>query len=920
MQKDIRYQGLSTRPSDYDAADGQLAVAYNLISDDNHLRPVQQPKPLFALPNGYSVAHIHHNAAVFNYILINRVSHASTDVINLSYVLSDNVPSDGSAIDVADINLIASFDAVNSVHSVGNTLVVLAPDGIHYCLWKDSAYKYLGAHLPELDISFGLQGSRVSSDDFQGVLLHDPDKDITQVLPAYLDGVSAILSFRDIYSSRATQEEVDAAYKTLSDGIMAKVNKFIADEAVGKDKFLFPFLVRYAYRLYDGSLTMLSSPVLMLTSSKCSPHAFVTAFERQVADVFTAKIAAVLFDLDYACQSAQKSALQEWSDIVTSVDIFVSAPIYTYDQSGKVSGWSTLSANKKGISLSKISDGYQKYYEAANAIDNYGDDIPFANYTINAFRGALGLLEFTLPSIPGDKVNEAIRSCSNFYLLKSVPLADLATSRSGIDIDDGYLATLSQRETLTDQLNSRDSLVPHTAFVFNNRLNIANVERHLANPGPVEAYFPYLDSSDYYEIFVYINQNGREYILKGSLSSLSAPDAFIYFYYPNPNAYKAVIYRHPNRPDSNPDRVYTFPLSPHDFLSGACYFCGFLNPTHSAPSSLPAVSDKPVVSLPNRIYSSQVDNPFSFPDTGVVSVGSGSVVGLATVTEPVSQGQFGYADIYILTSEGVWVAKITQEGAINSVNPVSRDVCINPLSITQTSNAVVFASSQGIMLLSGSSVVCISDALSAPDDNSSVVLPGLDQLSTLNSQLSTLNSFLDDCRIVFDYLNRRIVVFNPAFRYAYLYSLKSQSWATMPSSLVARVDAYPEALAEAVTDGVRRVVALSYNYDRSQLSSQGSQLLVTRPLKLGAPDTLKTVRRVIQRGKFQRTHVATVLYGSRDLVTWHLLHSSRDNKVSGISGTPYKYFRIAALTSLSPSESLSGVSVEFYPRHIKKML
>jgi hypothetical protein len=91
-------------------------------------------------------------------------------------------------------------------------------------------------------------------------------------------------------------------------------------------------------------------------------------------------------------------------------------------------------------------------------------------------------------------------------------------------------------------------------------------------------------------------------------------------------------------------------------------------------------------------------------------------------------------------------------------------------------------------------------------------------------------------------------------------------------------------------------------------------LLITRPLKLDQPDILKTIDTIIQRGYFRKGHVKTILYGSRDLFNWQLIYSSTDHYLRGFRGTPYKYFRIVLLCSLTKDESIFGCTVQYTPR------
>lgn len=160
--------------------------------------------------------------------------------------------------------------------------------------------------------------------------------------------------------------------------------------------------------------------------------------------------------------------------------------------------------------------------------------------------------------------------------------------------------------------------------------------------------------------------------------------------------------------------------------------------------------------------------------------------------------------------------------------------------------------------------------------------------------------------MAYDYPHQRIILYNTSKSYAYVYSLKSNMWGMMYSDLMYNVNSYPEALA---INSNGEVVDFS-----EALDSTSKGLLISRPLKLNAPDMLKTVDTVIQRGLFRKGHVQSVLYGSRDLYNWHLVWSSKDHILRGFRGTPYKYFRIACVTSLSDDESIFGASLQFNPR------
>ena len=132
----------------------------------------------------------------------------------------------------------------------------------------------------------------------------------------------------------------------------------------------------------------------------------------------------------------------------------------------------------------------------------------------------------------------------------------------------------------------------------------------------------------------------------------------------------------------------------------------------------------------------------------------------------------------------------------------------------------------------------------------------------------------------------------------------------MQSTITDGVNAYPEAIANTMDNSI---------VDMSQRSAadlkQGVYgLLWTRPLKLEGVNELKTIDTIIQRGVLKKDHVKQVLYGSRDLMNWELIWSSKDAYLRGFRGTPYKYFRVCLVCHLEQGESLYGFTVQYTPR------
>ncbi|MCC8176743.1 MAG: hypothetical protein LUC85_08995 [Bacteroidales bacterium] len=185
------------------------------------------------------------------------------------------------------------------------------------------------------------------------------------------------------------------ASDTLADSIYALVNSFVAEHSTNKGRFMYPFLIRYALRLYDGTIVHHSSPVLMLCCTGTMPHVFFNhtdLYESPTSEYVgylrwglhddKTYIAAITHDLYYMCDAANISTLiDKWSDIVKSLDIFISAPIYTYNPNGRfkriksilyqdgIDGYSLSQWGTQGDFNDEWHDTYQgKYTEQLHSV------------------------------------------------------------------------------------------------------------------------------------------------------------------------------------------------------------------------------------------------------------------------------------------------------------------------------------------------------------------------------------------------------------------------------------------------------------------------------------------------------------------------------------------------------------------------
>lgn len=915
MEKEIIFSGHTASPSDYDCADGTLALCVNLWKENGTLKPVLQPKRVLSTGSTDStIVCIHETSAFKHYIALTyRHDQGEDPYYVLSYYDSKDVNTQVSIRnDIIDAT-------VYQVSAIGNTLVLLTSDGMDYFLWTDNAYKRLGTHLPELELSFGLQGHVVRSDGFS---------------------IKVGINKGDVY----TTEFTDEIKSSVTSAVLAHVNKLIADEATNSGRFMMPFFVRYAYRLYDGTITMQSAPILMYASTEVMPQVIgsipATYMTTGIGSVDVQAVGAA-HDLDYAViRTAQLSGLKNWKDIIKSVDIYISAPLYKYDQGGQCERLSSfyligdmvcknMEADNGSYKMWDFHSLYRsKYPETSSA--------PRPDTRINC--------SVHLPQKGAEEFNQTASDNSSFYLLKSIGIDELSTERKVIDIAPDYLQSLVTRESMDDDFDSHDSIIPKYAFNYNSRLNIANITKSLFEGWSPAALWNYCDESlvamDFY---VYLNVNGKKIVVhQRSTNNITTGVPAVWFFYPNTNAYKLVI-RTSKISGKSDIKFYEYDLKKHDFLNGAYVFTGFPYATtrpsaayqywytksQSQPSETLTESDmfERQIEIFNKIYTSEINNPFLFPVTLINTVGTGRIIGISTAAKALSQGQFGQFPLYAFSSDGIWALEVSATtGGYSAKQPISRDVCTSADSITQIDTAVLYVTERGLMLIQGSETICLSDIIDNKNDApfNLANYKGADRFEAVFLTdylgLRSFKDFLPGMKIIYDDTSRRLICVNPSYKYAYIYSLNEKAWATIPSKATKPVNSYPEALS---MDSEGNLLDYSKRIPNSTLnggqSSGRSQLIVTRPLKLDMPDIYKTINTIILRGNFRKDNVMQILYGSRDLINWFPVYSSRDCYMRGFRGTPFKYYRLVIGCLLLDSESISGMTVSLEPREVNQL-
>lgn len=911
MNKEIHYLGYSAVPSDYECQDGALSASLNLISEDDQIKPLTAPKEVMQLLAGERVLFIHNVPGQKNYIFGRDNSPMGIKAFWLKVGAVATSSDSATYID--------AMDGFLGITAVGNTLIFALESGLHYVLWKDGAYISLGNRPPFVSIDFGMcqVGTLTNSGDF--------------TIPACCHP-----AWNERRQGVGEKEDLAA----MTQAVYGLLNPAIVDNITTQGLFYQPCFVRYAYRLYDGSHCWHSAPILMLPTVLPPTVKYIAdGLDRTdgtgATEDATLTLDVPYFALYYRVIADGLSGLSQWADIVAGIDIYISAPIYTYDQSADLT-WRPVTTKRNMLfSLSEGGSLDIEYRPGGTTGDGGTGTRPSSRASTSFFVGHYASSEtaayvdhYEAPAEgsvyiakikPHPKFHDNIRHAHDFYKVAEIDIKDLTgmSAMARLKLLDNDFSALVTKEPLTDDYQSHCRLVASSVYAFNGRLNLAGISVSPADPLPIRSVMQFSNdgqSNGGATLTVWTRINGTRckavHTGDGIADILYTPSSNFprYIFYPDAQAYKMRI--------AIGTQTYTFNLTPHEFLNGAYYYSGNYLAGQTPPSVTAETANCATsVKVSSKIYTSEVNNPYFFPLLGINTVGSGDVYAICSAAKALSQGQFGQFPLYAFTSEGVWALETNSSGTYSARQPITRDVCINTASITQIDSAVLFATARGIMLLSGSQTQCITDSISSEYPFNVLTLPGMDTLHAKLSHdedsdscfpMAPFSKFLASCRMVYDYVHQHIIVYSPSYTYAYVYSLRSRQWGMMYSRIDTGVNSYPEALA---VDKSGLLIDFS-----SGAGVIGAGLLVTRPLKLGAPDVHKTIDAIIQRGHFAKGKVQSVLYGSRDLSSWHLVWSSKNQYLRGFHGTPYKYYRIALYCDLAAGESIFSASVQFMER------
>jgi hypothetical protein len=849
-------KGITNVPSDALCSDNALAESVGMVYVDGEHKVIQKPEISTSSMTGspITIIYIHKFNDIERFIGYNSsnqlywsVKSSTTLVLNpLNYTFNTSI----------------------KVSSVGKTLIITDNDGIHYFLLKGNAYKALG-DIPAPNVEMFL-------------LNHDT-----------ANSVNCEQSYEGISGDGGGMIK-QAEYNDMIVGLYSKCKVLIAQNKA----FCEPFFARVALELYDGTYTLMSPPI-MLFPSITDNH-----YVEMISDNKHCKMVVEYCRLQFRNKSyydenniSETQYYTDWEDIVKDIVIFVTEPVSIYD---------TISDQPDMTSL-----GQRVWWNAITSttipeksIYKYRDSIIPSGPNINAYTV---LKKKNISEIEDDLCSQSV-----FYKLCSIGRyahgysRDISTRTKSHTLEN--LTTQEQLEV--DDYFSHSKMLPSFIYTYNSRLNIANVKRSIFEG--FGSFLPYdNDDAANYNFYVTIKTESGDKIVRHTENN-SVQKQGIWFFYPDSRASHITIFKQTDTSSSDVGlKILDEDLTEHPGLNGAYYFKGLpsdYEPETGVSDTAPTVNNTPEL-LPNYIITSEVNNPWVFRAEGYYKVGTGKILAISSITQALSEGQFGQFPLLVFSESGIWALSVASTGYYSSIQPMSREVSNDPACIVQTDGAVFFTSKKGLMVVAGSQVKCVSEQLSG---KTNVFKDGSN--NSLVIDLGNFSDYLKNAFIAYDYRDSLLWIFNTAYTTCYIYSMKTGTFSkfTPTTKITNVVNNYPDYLLQAGTT----IYSLTGRHDINASAEQSNTYaaaMLTRPLKLEDALALTSIMQVKHIHDMNKNATLTLrIFASNNLKNWVELHSLR--------GTPWKYYRFRYdFANLKATDRFAGTMLITQERRTNKL-
>lgn len=937
MIKKIQLRGISRAPSDRMTKDGGCAESFNAQMEANETAPAPLPQDVTLDKTGRGSATIHyvHKLPSGDEILVGHSLNSGSG----GYALA--AFKDGSPVTVTNPPTVSSL-ADFKYACIGNILVVYVvgqyvQQTIHYYVYKDGGYTYLGDAIPKPQIEIITTPVSVTSDDDLTVKIARTGR--VNEAPPYSLRMMGITELEDVsnldhdlaaelWKNAAAEGDINHAdwvstIHAIWDEVAIKISQ-LRNQGI----YYAPFFLRYALRLYDGSYIYISTPILC--GGAYSGDWMAAGIGPYYRDIIAGSEEYLGFKIKVGLRNRFNVRIKGtftaagWADMIQSIDLFASSPIYAPSMNANIDHlvaddlsivFDGMGADVRGTTIKNEVLSKGQYYRVATiGISDTQAMSEFASGTLALANDSVisGDNLYTQQELPDGYRDSSIylpmNEASNYNGRVMLSGVRETLSRGDMFLN-GLVADASSRKSYTLRYKIVDGTTGQAHYVM--------AHNRSGNTSIGAGFFA--------SVNLLTNPYSRQYFDGESVSSgqefSKGGQPYAWLAYPDSRCVAVEVFAGSNSSGK------VIPLSAHPYLECAYAFLGMgvtLDDVLSS-SSYETVTKSTAESItmqqPNKLLLSDFQNPFKFSAAGIISF-SDEVIGTAQTSVPLSEGQYGQFPIYVFTGDGIRTLGVNSEGGISAkvAQPnLARYVALKG-TILGLEQSVVFTTEKGVMLLRGGDVQCISEVMNGRHDAlDSAFLShingwsGRSSLSALNDSLPFM-AFMRVAVPAFDHNGARIIFSRENSNYHYVYCLNSGTWHKMAKPVNAPLlplNSFPECLIASQEHVYNYSTILSDAQMISDTATPRNCLIVTRPLDFDEPDVRKSLNNIRIRGRYNRGDVQYVLMGSLDGNNWKILTSRH--------GGSYKWFRIAILATLAPTERISWIDVDFDMRMTNRL-
>lgn len=900
-------KGMTNVPSDMLSGDSELQESIGFIHKEGEMKPVQDVVQIGNVP--YKIMYVHKMA---DYEML--IAYDGTDKIHCYNIQGvENITSEQEVDSY-------SLGETYSISGVGNTLVAATSKGLHYLLFKGGTYKDLGTELPVPTMKFKTLATELISKKRTVCALneiidytkmwakYDDNGDLTEIT-GYNTPSTPDAEIYYEYHVKKNNADAESSFQDAVRGNVAEGIKKIKEE----NHFAFPFFVRYALRLYDGSYVRISNPILICPTINRNFHFTPVRYNSETNTYEdcpydgTNFVTKFMWFPWYSALSyyVRVSNAEEWKDIVKDVVVFATDEVEPFDLTGEYEFRSALEVDGSCYA-NQVSR--KEVQPSLTGEDKEIEFNHYYNFNINTYKARHVIMPVKYKS--DDEIIDDLLKKTQFYKLFSLSIekgeASDVTYKEA-PIKQHVVENLTEQEQLeTDDYYGWTKTFAKKIFPYNKRINLIGIER---KPFGGFGYFmpitsalssPEVESSSAdaaeYEVYTHIVSESMDAWVKSEHTYTALPEMLnSWMYYPDPHATEMRVVK------KGTSMGVSLKLRTHPMLNGAYSFGSLPFPRVSQAEYtwqmliLPRVDDTARDVFDSNVYTSEVNNPFVFTASGDNQVGTGKVLGIIANTEAVSQGQFGQYPLIVFTNEGIYGLSVSTDGLYKTSYPVSREACDEDSPLVPTDNMVVFVSKKGLMATTGGQVACLSGLLSGRAAENFVTLGD-----------GRFRDFVKGSLIAYDFRDSLLRIYGKGKTYQYIYNIADKTFAMTDSGIEAQavVNNYPDNL---IQDTGGNIYSLTRKPDINDDEREYDGEIVTRPLKLGGSLTLKSLRKIKHLMNTRQGTVELEIWASNNAREWCQLHS--------LKGKPWSYFVFKyKLRGFKANDSFSGTVVRVQKR------